>query len=221
MLTAFCLNSHTKCCNKFYLDVALQAYQQQSNNMASKKTTLLILLIAVLAFQCRKHENESEIKKLPPATQTGAGTFGCLINGKAFIPRGGVYSGNALRCVYEISNGGIYVKLSATDSTVQYLEGVSINTNNIAIQEGQTITLEGFGKTGVGAAEYFTMGTDAMYHEYITTPEVTGELHITRFDEAAQIISGTFWFDAVFADGIYNREKIQVREARFDLHYTR
>jgi len=184
-----------------------------------KRSMILFLLVALVSFHCRKPERE--LKKLPELTQTGAGTLGCLVNGDAFLPGNGPYSGNApLSCVYEFTNGGYYLKLSASDSTLKYLEGIHIYTNTLLLHEGETVPLEGFGKAGVGAAEYFTMGTDSKYHEYTTTPDVTGELHIMKLDEAAQLISGTFWFDAVFADGIYKSEKIHVREGRFDMHYS-
>jgi hypothetical protein len=43
--------------------------------------------------QCKKTKTEeqiqiNEIEKLPPITQTGANTFGCLLNGNAWTPKG-------------------------------------------------------------------------------------------------------------------------------------
>ena len=43
----------------------------------------------------------------------------------------------------------------------------------------------------------------------------TGELKITRLDVSNSIISGTFWFDAVNANG----EIVQIRSGRFDWNY--
>ncbi|MGB4776356.1 MAG: DUF6252 family protein, partial [Daejeonella sp.] len=45
-----------------------------------------------------------------------------------------------------------------------------------------------------------------------TYTSLTGELTITKFDEINGIASGTFWFDAENEQ----REKVQVREGRFD-----
>ena len=39
----------------------------------------------------------------------------------------------------------------------------------------------------------------------------------TRLDEVKQIVSGTFWFDAVNDKG----EKVEVREGRFDMIFTK
>lgn len=40
-------------------------------------------------YWCKLQKNKptkTELEKLPPITQIGANTFGCLINGKAWIP---------------------------------------------------------------------------------------------------------------------------------------
>jgi len=53
-----------------------------------KKTTNLLLLLFSLASifaSCKKEKMVEEIDKLPAATQNGANTFGCLVNGKAWI----------------------------------------------------------------------------------------------------------------------------------------
>ena len=43
-------------------------------------------LTLLMAAGCKKETTlENELAKLPPATQTGANTFGCLLNGKAWV----------------------------------------------------------------------------------------------------------------------------------------
>jgi hypothetical protein len=53
------------------------------------KKKLFIILTAVALSCCSKDEQpntpKTELEKLPPATQTGANTAGCLVNGKAFF----------------------------------------------------------------------------------------------------------------------------------------
>ena len=52
------------------------------------------LVIICLAVACSKKDNcDNPIDCLPPATQTGAGTIGCLINGQPFSPGGSQFSG--------------------------------------------------------------------------------------------------------------------------------
>ena len=47
-----------------------------------------LLLAALLGLsQCKKTEADP-VDQLPPATQTGANTLGCLVNGQAWTPAG-------------------------------------------------------------------------------------------------------------------------------------
>ena len=63
------------------------------------------------------------------------------------------------------------------------------------------------------------------FHDPITIPVLKdinfqiqkGELIITKFDDVNQIMSGTFWFDAINKDGV----KVEVREGRFDVHFIK
>ena len=45
--------------------------------------------IVLLATGCSRNNDKpvAEIDKLPPATQKGANTIGCLINGQALLPK--------------------------------------------------------------------------------------------------------------------------------------
>ena len=54
-----------------------------------KKTLTAFLLISLIAISCKKTKTESEsVDQLPPITQTGANTFGCLLNGNVWLPKG-------------------------------------------------------------------------------------------------------------------------------------
>ncbi len=51
------------------------------------KTILIFLFAACSIFaSCKKDKTQED--SLPPATQTGANTFGCYINGKLYVPKG-------------------------------------------------------------------------------------------------------------------------------------
>jgi len=63
--------------------------------------TVSVLLITSLCFtQCKKNAT-NPVDELPPATQTGANTFGCLINGQPFTPGGSALSGPDLAGIYQ------------------------------------------------------------------------------------------------------------------------
>jgi hypothetical protein len=69
------------------------------NIIMKKKNTIWLLLIALFSIcmpACKKTKIDPvpvpAIDQLPPITQTGANTFGCLINGNVWLPKG--YDGN-------------------------------------------------------------------------------------------------------------------------------
>ena len=52
--------------------------------MKYQSLLFISLVLLLLSSSCKK----DNISKLPPPTQTGENTFGCLVNGKAFVPKG-------------------------------------------------------------------------------------------------------------------------------------
>ena len=53
------------------------------------KHIIMLLVAMVMITSCKKTDTNSldaELAKLPPITQTGANTFGCLVNGRAVLP---------------------------------------------------------------------------------------------------------------------------------------
>ncbi|MBL7817796.1 MAG: hypothetical protein JNL70_22500 [Saprospiraceae bacterium] len=49
-----------------------------------KKLSILLLSLCFIMSKCP--DDTPKLEELPPITQTGAGTFGCLVNGKVWIP---------------------------------------------------------------------------------------------------------------------------------------
>ena len=166
---------------------------------------LIFSFMVLLCNQCRKHTDE-----LPPETQTGAGTLGFTIDGK-------VYKMNFptafstyiyMNFPYPYSSGYfLTVGVSQTEW------GVGILTDSLQVFEGQTYFLNNnqFSK-GKASASFDISGKI-----YYSKPYLSGELMITKLDSLNQIISGTFWFDAI--DTLSNTT-VQIRDGRFDLHYT-
>jgi len=50
---------------------------------------------------------------LPEATQTGAGTFGCLVNGEPFVDNSGNFN-----CFYQLVDGEYYFGIRARDEVL-------------------------------------------------------------------------------------------------------
>jgi len=176
----------------------------------------LLLFISVSLFFTGCKKNTPAIDQLPPATQTGARTFGCLVNGKVFKPKGDLFTGPRLSCAYQYNNGGYSFQLHAKQDIGNGLLSIGVFTDSLPISQGVIIKLsepDVKGKSYGLHGKYTPEGLGSLYY---TQPGGTGELHITKFDETNRIVSGTFWFDAVNSNG----EKVQVREGRFDMHYT-
>lgn len=171
---------------------------------------ILVSCIFILSA-CRRDE-------LPEPTQTGAGTIGCLINGKVFKPRGSVFGGPRKNCFYEQRNNGYYFGLSAKDDHENPLRSFSIATDSLPVVEGQTIALQTPDTKGSAWAEVsLSPYTDnsITYDKYTTTASVRGELVVSKLDSIRRVVSGTFWFDAIDRNGT----KVQVRDGRFDMQY--
>jgi len=173
------------------------------------KHLLLILFSSLLLINCKKPETPiAEIDKLPPATHTGANTFGCLLDGQAFIPAGGT---NPIDCEYQFVNGGYYFALQGNkrDSANNSLF-LALSTKNVQIFANQTYIL----KENIEGNAYGTYGFSAIFSR--TNSIQTGELKITKLDTQNQIVSGTFWFDVKDHNGVIH----QIRDGRFDMQYT-
>ena len=50
------------------------------------KKTLLLIVIG-LTLSCCNNDDDNGGDTLPPETQTGANTVGCLVNGEVFLPK--------------------------------------------------------------------------------------------------------------------------------------
>lgn len=173
---------------------------------------LLFLFINLLALiSCSKDDNKptSPIDQLPPATQIGANNAGCLLDGKAFLPKGYLHTGN-LVCYY-IDGKDFTISLAQKLNNQTILIGIISNNQSLVI--GQTYILKEYGANSQ-FGEY-NIYQDIGDLRYKTTSTITGELKITNHNFDKAILSGTFWFDAINSEGV----KIQVREGRFDMEY--
>ena len=187
-----------------------------------KNICFLLVMIAGL-MACDKDDNQSSndpIDQLPEATQTGANTVGCLVNGEAFLPKGGGLAGNK-NCFYQYVDGGYYFVMRFSDFSDGNSSSLRLGTQNATIEEGEIYTLNarpfysGNEDGRGGGYEFYTIEPFSEIY-YSTTSEVTGEMTITKLDFENHIVSGTFWFDAVNEDG----EVVEIREGRFDMNFT-
>lgn len=191
-----------------------------------KSPSFLIYFLAftfLTASMCKKKPIEP-IDQLPPETQTGANTFGCLVNGQVFKPGGASLTGGSLTCNYQYlgigPNGGYFFRLAAISRNNNSGESKSVGlfTDSLKIlQGGEYIFIAPRIKGSAYALYGYTKDNPMTIDDYETNNLNTGKLQIKKLDTINQIVSGTFWFDGVNTNG----QKVEIREGRFDMRYTR
>ena len=175
--------------------------------------TAILLILAILQG-CKKDDPiPYPLSELPAATQTGENTFGCLIDGKVFKPKRKFGSTSIiLQCNYQYFNDQHHFILAAHDKI--NVNSVGIGMTDVILDKKVTIPFTSSTKIKGNCGESLAPGVGYKYATYENSP---GEFRIEHFDSIKQIISGTFWFDAIdTATG----ETVQVRDGRFDVEFT-
>ncbi|TXD80791.1 hypothetical protein ESY86_19970 [Subsaximicrobium wynnwilliamsii] len=177
------------------------------------KNLLLLLTITLTLSCCKKDDDQSEnpIDQLPPATQTGEQTFGCLINGEAFVPPS--FGSNSPSAFYQFVDGAYTLSIYGSISGGPNLKSINIGCLDMPlIQETnytlrERITNNYFGNYNIGGGITYSGSSSTEY---------PGTLVITNFDPDNFIISGTFEFTVLDSDG----GEINITNGRFDMNYT-
>jgi len=164
----------------------------------------------VIFYACKKEK----IDTLPPITQEGANTFGCVINGKIYLPKGFEQNKPCFDMIVDPSfnDGSIDIRVFS--------------------KEGDTNTRLNFGSDSISNTGLFWVGSKAdfgysIYSKRLSdniceTPYSYGEpsskkgfIKITRYDLTNRIISGEFEFHFVNPNcGI--GDTIHITQGRFD-----
>ncbi len=180
-----------------------------------KQIKLLLFIIACtnIFAACKKTKTIEPEDQLPPATQTGANTFGCLINGKVYVPKG--YTGTGTpnpQVQYDINlNGRPYLGIIARKIENSTNKGeVLVSYRNLDHLGNYTMPNEF--DFSVGWSEVLGNCTTIAFD---TTTRQYGGGVITRLDIPNHIISGTFSckFKTITCDTVY------ITDGRFDIKF--
>ncbi len=180
------------------------------NHHFMKKLLIAVSALIILA-SCTK-----DVTELPPATQTGANTFGAIVDGKLWAPQD-----------FGVINIG--TKLEAR----RINDDILINARNFSSSPTET-EFEIFIKGGIATGTYL-FNTNVSYpsnnasygyyvkrkvsplNEWITSSMQTGSVTLTRVDLVNHIVSGTFQFNAI---SLYNDPNpLVVTDGRFDIKW--
>ena len=184
------------------------------------KPFILILFILAFFSSCKKHTvvPVNQLSLLPPATQTGARTFGCLVNGKAFVPQNrNLLEGPDLQCNYIYTSGGYYLTVGSSNTNSDgSIIGIILQTDSLKVVEGEVLPLTKYATAGLAYGSYSIFATPSIPY-YRTNQQQTGQLNVTHLDTVKQIVSGTFYFTAVNNLS----DTVKITDGRFDMPYTR
>ncbi|MGY0426673.1 MAG: hypothetical protein ACWIPI_07575 [Polaribacter sp.] len=188
------------------------------------KTTFLLFTLTL--SNCENKDPQDPQDQLPPITQTGANTFGCIINDKVLIPKdktgytppgGGTPKGiivkhrpnnNFIIDVANLKDNGsddIYIYIYNLTSTGIYNLGLSNNQTDISFSPNYS---HAFCRTydGVNQGKVYLSNLNS------------GTITITRFDPVNFIVSGTFELSVFNKDN--PNETIEVTDGRFDVNWS-
>lgn len=178
-----------------------------------KNYSIWLWLLALSCFfaGCKKEREDT----LPPATQIGAGTFGCKINGRVYVPKGSSSTGRPNpHMQYDIGfNGQSYLLIDARkfiNGTSSSEGSIIISFSNVNHLGNYTYPLD-FTFSAGWAPVLGNCDTPA----FDTTIVNLGNGNITRHDVANRIVSGTFDFKykTKLCDTVF------VTDGRFDIKF--
>lgn len=187
-------------------DFFLHLITLQNTHIMKKTFYYLLLLLPLLGLGgCNDDDNNTPtnpVDLLPSATQTGANTFGCLVNGEPFVAT----NTSLLTAIYQ---GGI-LQLGAYYETNNQDQGIIVWLDT-EIEVGMTYVLNENVSNIAFFKDYMSGCTD-----YQTFAPNLGTITITSFNQNQYIISGTFEFQV---SSPTCQENITITNGRFDLKY--
>jgi len=157
-----------------------------------------LLFFALSVFRCEDEKPKTELEKLPPATQEGKGTFGCLVNGKAWVTQ------NRLSAQRDQADSLLFITAGITKA------GQNQQIRFDIVDADRT------------PKEYTLSDSPRRFAVFLSRPSscryktISGKLIITgRGIVAKPYLSGRFEF---FAYSSECRDSLKVTDGRFDIY---
>jgi len=187
-----------------------------------------LFILSATTTQCTKTSTTpDDTNTLPPETQTGVGTFACKINGVVWKYKNPNYEFLSTKPITSwefdptYNNGNLYI------GAVRYLDGVNEN-ELLEINSDSLLTFKERNANNIGKYHFgmrFTIydPKSGQCADYSTTRLIdnspnffsSGKLTITKLDQTARIIAGTF-YTTIKQTGC---DTLKITEGRFDVKY--
>ena len=171
--------------------------------------SITFLIITFLFAGCDKDDDKpsNPIDQLPPATQTGAGTFGCLVNGEPYVDNSGFFN-----CFYQLVDGEYYFGIASTRDFRDIKQIVMLSwMKEIALDV--KIPLD----ERLNGNFFSEIAFDCLCPNAVTTSNSNGFIRFTKFSTDSNIVSGRFEFKVTdpTTGTVY-----EITEGRFDALFT-
>ena len=195
----------------------MKTNQNRITLLMSLRICLCVTLLAFASCKSCKKELTTEdlVAQLPPATQTGANTFGCLIDGVPYVPNGltgwsGTYP--AIRGGY-LSNNGTFPTRNNVRILTKSMGGLDFNIWLAEVNTPKAYPLRYNSNNGY-ALVYVPQKNDTPIFTVFTYGSTSGQVNVTKADTVNKIVAGTFEFEATH---IETGKTIKITNGRFDL----
>lgn len=184
-----------------------------------KINLLTLFMLCLLLTQCKKRALNpvatDPLTLLPPETQMGAGTFGCLVNGNAYTAS---YVTSARGDWMSTTRLGI--SSSLTESAAPLTKGISLLLAlNGSLDTNQQFTLI----SSATPAPLFTPGRNQFWAAsaggtctYDGSYLKTGKIELLKFDGVTRIASGRFALTLYEPGGC---DTLRITHGRFDVKF--
>jgi hypothetical protein len=173
--------------------------------------TVIVVLFLVSFFSCKKNVDE-----LPPATQNGANTFGCLVDGKIWVPqKNAIFPGADILEARQLPNNDLYINARNFASSPNETE-FEIFIKDMVGLGTYTFNTTMTGPSTAASYIYYVKRNINPQNEWMTSAAYTGIVTITAYSTTSpRFVSGTFQLQAL---NLYNApQPITVTEGRFDV----
>jgi hypothetical protein len=178
------------------------------------KNTSIPFFYALFFFLIACSDDDSPncqgIDCLPEATQTGAGTFGCLVNGEPFVDNSGNFN-----CYYQLVDGEYYFSIRGRKEGF-IPRNIRLSTTSLELATGETYQLVN-NEEGQAHAAVIFYTTGNSNNTNTTNQNFNGSITITNLDFSNNIVSGYFEFNI---EDTLTSDIYIITNGRFDAKFT-
>lgn len=171
--------------------------------------SMILIAMLISISSCDSDDDKcTGIDCLPPITETGAGTFGFLVNGEPFVDKSGQFN-----CFYQLVDGEYFFSISSTNE-ISNISQIRLSSNMKEIQTNTVFELNA-NATNEFYAEVNFLSVNG---DFTTNSSMDGRIMFHEFNNNSNIVSATFEFEIYIPE---TQEVIIFSDGRFDSRFTR